>query len=94
LCRQHYDQAEKRRGTSAQRGYDQAHREQFRLPVLERAGHKCEAIRFGERCNARATVADHHPIERRTLVRLGLNPNDPQYGRALCASCHARKTLA
>ena len=37
---------------------------------------------------ARATVADHHPHERRDLIDMGLNPNDPQYGRGLCKPCH------
>jgi len=39
-----------------------------------------------------ATVADHYPTERRDLVSAGLDPNDPQYGRGLCSSCHNRWT--
>jgi 5-methylcytosine-specific restriction protein A len=39
-----------------------------------------------------ATVADHYPRSRRELEALGLDPNDPEYGRGLCASCHSRET--
>lgn len=40
----------------------------------------------------RASIADHHPIERRDLVAMNLDPNDPQYGRGLCKACHDRHT--
>ena len=44
-------------------------------------------------CNMRpATVADHWPIERRDLVAFGLDPDDPERGRGLCALCHASRT--
>jgi len=43
---------------------------------------------------ARATVADHFPIERRDLVSMGLDPNDPQCGRGLCKTCHDQHTAA
>lgn len=39
-----------------------------------------------------STVADHYPRTRRDLVALGLNPNDPQHGRGLCAPCHNKHT--
>ena len=46
-------------------------------------------------CNkALATVADHYPRQRTQLVDEGLNPNDPQYGRGLCARCHNTWTAA
>lgn len=41
---------------------------------------------------AQSVVADHHPRDRRTLEDLGLDPNDPQYGRGLCTPCHNRET--
>lgn len=41
-----------------------------------------------------ATVADHYPTERRDLVSAGLDPNDPQYGRGLCKTCHDKHTAA
>ncbi|GAB3166660.1 hypothetical protein GCM10027059_25960 [Myceligenerans halotolerans] len=43
-------------------------------------------------CARRSTVADHWPRERAELVDDGLNPDDPQRGRGLCASCHGGKT--
>lgn len=44
-------------------------------------------------CELRAsTVADHYPTERRDLVDQGLDPDDPDYGRGLCAPCHAAET--
>jgi len=89
--------AEQRRGSATSRGYGRRHRTRFRAQVLARdplcvctspdCGH-------GERCYAPSTVADHHPRDRRELVRLGLDPDDPDHGRGLCASCHGRHTAA
>ena len=45
-------------------------------------------------CVQWATVADHYPRTRLELVALGLNPNDPQYGRGLCAQHHNQHTAA
>lgn len=39
-----------------------------------------------------ATIADHHPDERRDLVAVGLDPDDPARGRGLCKPCHDAKT--
>jgi hypothetical protein len=41
---------------------------------------------------APATVADHYPTERRDLVAAGLDPDDPERGRALCKPCHDKVT--
>ena len=41
---------------------------------------------------ARATVADHYPHERRDLVDMGADPNDPNCGRGLCHRCHSQRT--
>lgn len=43
-------------------------------------------------CGQRSTVADHHPLERRELIDLGLDPNDPKHGRGLCKPCHDATT--
>lgn len=43
---------------------------------------------------AQSTVADHYPLDRRELVRKGLDPNDPERGRGLCAKCHNKHTAA
>lgn len=46
-------------------------------------------------CDIRvSTVADHFPLERRDLVSVGLDPNDPARGRGLCAQCHNQHTAA
>jgi 5-methylcytosine-specific restriction protein A len=39
-----------------------------------------------------ATVADHWPKSRKQLEAEGLDPNEPSYGRGLCASCHGKET--
>lgn len=44
--------------------------------------------------DARSTVADHYPTERRDLVEMGEDPNDPKFGRGLCKTCHDRHTAA
>lgn len=41
-----------------------------------------------------ATVADHYPRTRAELLDLGLNANDPQYGRGLDKQCHDQHTAA
>lgn len=43
-------------------------------------------------CGAVATIADHWPHERVDLIDMGLNPDDPKYGRGVCKPCHDRKT--
>jgi len=87
-CRRHLAQADRMRGTSKQRGYDREHRENFRAPVLARDNHTCVL------CGDVATHADHYPRTRKQLVAEGLDANDPQYGRALCESCHRQHTAA
>ncbi len=39
-----------------------------------------------------STRADHYPLGRDELVARGMNPNNPEYGRGLCASCDSRQT--
>jgi 5-methylcytosine-specific restriction enzyme A len=79
LCADHLKQVRAGYGT-------RGHKEQFRLPVLARAGYKCVL------CGEPANIADHYPHSRRELVAAGLNPDDPQYGRALCKRCHDTST--
>lgn len=78
--------ADKQRGTATERGYNGKGHAAFRYQVLARDP-ICVECR-----TKRATVADHYPRSRRELVALGLNPNDPQYGRGLCFVCHSRET--
>lgn len=68
------------------RGYDHTHTTRFRAPVLRRDP-VCVECR-----QAPSTHADHHPHTRRQLVTMGENPNDPKWGRGLCAPCHNRHT--
>ncbi len=74
------------RGSTAKRGYSGGHLRRFRPAVLARDP-LCVL------CGVPATVADHFPTSRRDLVRAGLDPNDPQFGRGLCSSCHGKETV-
>jgi 5-methylcytosine-specific restriction protein A len=68
-----------------------AHRQVFREGVLAKNPRcVCEGDcgHHDNRCAQPSTVADHHPHERRDLITMGLDPNDPQYGRGLCKPCH------
>jgi 5-methylcytosine-specific restriction protein A len=85
-CDEHRRQAEQTRGTARQRGYDRAHETQFRATVLTRDP---QCVLCG---TAPSQHADHHPIDRRELVRQGLDPNDPKHGRGLCGPCHSTET--
>lgn len=89
MCATHYRQADRRRGTSTQRGYGKAHRTLFRPAVLER-----DPICVMPDCDAPATEADHYPLTRRELVAKGLDPDDPKHGRGLCKRCHSRHTAS
>jgi 5-methylcytosine-specific restriction protein A len=88
-CSRHLRMADRQRGSSSKRGYDQNHAQLFRKPVLEAADYRCQ---WPDGCDAEATVADHHPRTRMQLVADGDNPNDPQHGRALCLPHHSRHT--
>jgi 5-methylcytosine-specific restriction protein A len=94
-CEDHRRAAEQVRGSARDRGYGRAHRQRFRRGVLRRdplCGCTDEDHSHGPRCLAPSTVADHWPRDRRELARLGLDANDPQYGRGLCKACHDRHT--
>lgn len=83
-CPRHRSSAERVRGSAQARGYGSDHETLFRRPVLLRTPW-CV-------CGQRASHADHYPKTRRQLVREGLDPNDPKYGRGLCQSCHMQWT--
>lgn len=80
--------AEQRRRPNGNPYATTAHRQQFRAVVLTRDP-ICVICQ-----RAPSTIADHHPRERRDLLMLGLNPNDPNYGRGLCKTCHDKHTAA
>lgn len=75
-------QSDAKRGNANDRGYGSEHRFRFRWHVLQ---HDPVCVLCGKQ---QATVADHYPQSRRQLEAAGLDPNDPQYGRGLCAHCH------
>lgn len=81
-------QAEAKRGTAAQRGYLSRGHIRFRRAVLRR-DKLCVLCKQSE-----STDADHFPLDRRTLILRGQNPNDPAHGRGLCSPCHKRETAA
>lgn len=90
-------EADRRRGTATQRGYGTRHRNRFRRGVLRR-NPLCVCdhpdCRHGQPCGHIATVADHWPHDRRHLLTLGLDPDDPANGRGLCKPCHDRHTAS
>lgn len=71
--------------------YGKAHRTRFRPGVLqanrETNGGLCVGL-DDQPCTEPATVADHWPLDRDELTARGLDPDDPQHGRALCARHH------
>ncbi|MEV6124391.1 holin [Streptomyces sp. NPDC052077] len=79
-------EAEQRRGSARQRGYDKAHERTFRAAVLAR-DRVCVLCQ-----QAPSKHADHWPVDRRELLRLGADPNDPAHGRGLCGPCHSSAT--
>jgi len=85
-CLAHRRAADRARGTATQRGYASKGHRRFRDAVLARDP---ICVLCG---NKEATVADHHPHSRKELIELGLNPNDPQYGRGLDKRCHDQET--
>lgn len=95
-CRRRKD----RRRTRVRNPYNTAGHQGFRRQVLARdprcvcpgaVDHDGCGKHVGM-CARPSTVADHYPYERTELIELGLNPNDPRYGRGLCARCHDTKT--
>lgn len=83
-CSEHESNA-RRRHWEATRAYSSRGHRAFRDAVL-RDSPICAL------CPALATIADHFPRSRRELEELRLDPNNPQYGRALCKSCHDSET--
>lgn len=92
-------EAERRRGSARARGYGRAHQTRFRPGVLRKHPlcmctdqTRTATHHHGPECLAPSTVADHWPRDKRELQRLGLDDNDPRYGRGLCKVCHDHHT--
>ncbi len=62
--------------------YSSAEHLAWRAAVIRRAGFQCE------KCTARGKLYADHIVE----LRDGGAALDPRNGRALCASCHTKKT--
>lgn len=94
-CDAHRREAEARRGSARERGYDAEHERRFRRPVLQRDPTcVCTDVDHGHGspCGQPSRHADHYPQDRRALVQAGLDPNDPKHGRGLCGPCHSSET--
>lgn len=75
---------DRRRGSSASRGYDHRWREHVRKPFLRDNSLCCL-------CGALANVPDHYPETRRSLVARGVKDPDAFHRlRPLCDVCHNR----
>lgn len=99
LCDEHdiemRRESDRRRGTSTQRGYGRAHRDRFRIGVLDRDPYcVCEGDcrEHDGVCFKPATDADHYPLSLKELIARDADPYDPRHGRGLCALCHSRYT--
>lgn len=86
-CPEHATQA--RQARTSNKVYNTRGHRAFRDAVLKR-----DLVCVTPDCNEWSTVADHYPLTRIELVTQGLNPNDPQYGRGLCATHHNKHTAA
>ena len=82
-------EAERKRGTRHERGYDSAWSKRAKRYL---ARHPLCAVK-GPTCSYVATVPDHHPVSRRDLVAQGVADPDADHRlRPVCASCHGRET--
>lgn len=84
-CDQHQRQARASRVDNTV--YNTPGHQAFRTAVLTR-----DPVCVTPGCYQWSTVADHYPRTRRELVDQGLNPNNPDYGRGLCATHHNQWT--
>jgi len=85
-CPSHRKQADRARGTAAERGYNTRGHKRFRAQVLNRDP-ICVACLL-----AFSTVADHYPLSRKELLERGMDANAPEHGRGLCKPCHDTST--
>ena len=91
MCALHAGRARRDRNAATAPYRRAAHTDRFRAAVLQldQAGRPTAPCAL---CGRPATIADHHPRTRRRLVELGLDPDDPAYGRPLCWPCHSAHT--
>ena len=86
-CAKHKAEADRARGTSAERGYNSRQWRATRRALLRR-DKDCRV------CGQEpATVADHYPRSRKELLEMGVSDPDALYRlRGLCARCHSKET--
>ena len=86
-CAEHRAQADRARGTAAERGYSGRAWTRSRRAVLRRDP-VCVV------CQQKpSTVADHHPVSRRDLVAQAVtDPDAPHRMRGVCGPCHSTET--
>lgn len=78
--------ADRARGTAAARGYGRRWSRHRRPAYLARNPICCL-------CGALATIPDHWPVDRRTLVLQGVaDPDADEHLRPLCGGCHRTET--
>jgi 5-methylcytosine-specific restriction protein A len=85
-CPEHRKAAQKRHWEDTKAYKSAGHRNRFRPGVLDHDP-ICVLCHI-----AAATIADHWPKSRKELIALGLDPDDPRYGRGLCKPCHDTET--
>ena len=86
-CDEHKREADRARGTSAERGYNSPQWRAIRRRVLRR-DRTCRVCGAAE-----ATVADHYPDSRKELLDAGVSDPDALHRlRGLCRPCHSRET--
>ena len=107
-CPTHRRDADRARGTAAQRGYTGKRWESARTACLTGRCHCTSDCHHGPlctcttpghghdgRCTALATDADHWPRDRKQLIASGIrNPDAVEHLRSLCGPCHKRETAA
>jgi 5-methylcytosine-specific restriction protein A len=86
-----------RRERGEQPVYGASHRGRFRRGVLRKHPHcQCDLLDHnwhpGGPCPHGSTDADHWPIDKRALLALGMDSDDPAHGRGLCHRCHSSST--
>jgi 5-methylcytosine-specific restriction protein A len=86
-CTAHRREADRARGTAAERGYSGNEWTRARAAVLTRDP-QCVL-----HCGRPSTVADHWPTSRRELIAQGVtDPDAPHRLRGICQPCHSTET--
>lgn len=85
-CAEHRKAADRKHWANTRAYNTKGHRKRFRPGVLNKDP-ICVICKLKQ-----SVVADHYPLSRIDLVDLGMDADDPQYGRGLCAECDKTQT--